>query len=860
MANREHLDSEAASYFGIPAQGPDDSFLTPEWFLTAIVRVANCDPVVPVKAPFEFTNTKEAADHNDKVLAAVDYDLEKLIRANADSTLGYGSEFRTVEQLKPLIGRHPHFSELSRVLEFGMSYVFERELDSVTKSEELQTLLARGNHQSAKNHPVQVAALLTKDVTHGFAIPIPTATVRKIPNAAVQPLGLAQQWTLDEKGNRVIKYRMTQDLSFTSDRNAPHRSINSRIDMTAYPEMIYGWCLPRILHYIVALRLAYPDLIIFICKYDYSDAYRRVAHSASAAAQTISIHALLAYISLRLTFGGAPNPPTWCMFSEIVTDLANEISQCLAWDPAQVRSPAQLVAPPPKRLDATIPLRPGRKMAVAMPTQGPNSGRVDGFIDDLINVFIDTPDNCRRLPHVVPLAMHVTSRPHAGDAEEPIVRRPLLSLPKLLAEGSPAEVQIVLGWRLDTRRMLIALPDDKFNAWSEDLGQILSEPRCRFEDLDQMVGRLNHSSFVLPFARHFMGRIRALLIPRRHKNCMIPVQNEAREDLALWDTILQRANKGVSINLIVTREPTRICWSDACPFGLGGYSLSGRAWRLRMPLNHPLRGHSGVNNLLEFIAMVVNVWLECLGSEPDDFPCIMAIGDSTSAIGWLFKTAGLDPSVAMHGAHLMVARHLAHLLISYNYCLASQHIRGDLNVVADLLSFSGAGERGKPHPLAHDDPPNDVLTERFLSILTEQVPANFSISQLPSEILSWVTQVLQIAASSGTVAKNPATKTQTEYGVVGSGLDAALGSQTTPTSFCYPTTNKNFISSHSFSATDMHLGPPPGTLQETVKTQWSRALCAKPQATWLRRFGTIGGTAPSTSRTAPTCDPLSDPS
>ena len=37
--------------------------------------------------------------------------------------------------------------------------------------------------------------------------------------------------------------------------------------------------------------------------------------------------------------------------------------------------------------------------------------RVDGFIDDLINVFADTPENCRMQPHVVPLAMHVTSRP-----------------------------------------------------------------------------------------------------------------------------------------------------------------------------------------------------------------------------------------------------------------------------------------------------------------------------------------------------------------------------------------------------------------------------------------------------------------
>ena len=99
--------------------------------------------------------------------------------------------------------------------------------------------------------------------------------------------------------------------------------------MSAYTEMIYGWCLPRILHYIVAVRAAHLTKAIFACKYDYSDAYRRVAHSATAAAQTISIHDGRGYLSLRLTFGGCPNPPTFCMFSEVATDLANELSQCI---------------------------------------------------------------------------------------------------------------------------------------------------------------------------------------------------------------------------------------------------------------------------------------------------------------------------------------------------------------------------------------------------------------------------------------------------------------------------------------------------------------------------------------------------
>lgn len=44
--------------------------------------------------------------------------------------------------------------------------------------------------------------------------------------------------------------------------------------MDAYIEMIYGWCLSRIIHFIVALRLAHPLLRVFTVEYDYSDAYR----------------------------------------------------------------------------------------------------------------------------------------------------------------------------------------------------------------------------------------------------------------------------------------------------------------------------------------------------------------------------------------------------------------------------------------------------------------------------------------------------------------------------------------------------------------------------------------------------------
>ena len=500
-----------------------------------------------------------------------------------------------------------------------------------------------------------------------------------------------------------------------------------------------------------------------------------------------------------------------------------------------------------------MPLAQVRKLAVSIPVPDKGMiGRVDGFIDDLINVFLDTPENCERQPHVVPLAMHVTSRPHSGDEDEPIPRRPILSIPKLLAEGSPREIQIVLGWRIDTRRLLISLPDDKYTAWMDDLTTMKEAKKCKYQELDQLVGRLNHASFVMPITRHFLSRLQAALQPRTHAQQLVRLGPELRSDLELWKGILTKANGGISLNLVSVREPDRVCWSDACPLGIGGYSIGGRAWRIQIPKASAIRGNGSINNLLEFVGMVVNIWLECMDPERPRNPCILAIGDNTSAIGWLFKTSQLDPTWRAHDAHLFVARHLATILLEFDCCIASQHIKGEMNVVADLLSFTGEGERGKDHPLAYDNPPNDILTQRFHSHLPSQVPENFAICQLPSEILSWVIQVLQIAASSLTAVKKDGMRASTESGDDGEGSAKSPAAEMTPSSLCYPATSANFLPRPLSSATATPIGPPAGTLQAIVQNLWCRALSGKPQATWLRRSGVICGRVPCTTREAPT--------
>jgi hypothetical protein len=112
-------------------------------------------------------------------------------------------------------------------------------------------------------------------------------------------------------------------------------------------------------------------------------------------------------------------------------------------------------------------------------------------------------------PHIVPLAMELTSRAHAGTSE-PIPRRPSCHRRNSQLREHPAEVQQVLGWTIDTRRLTVSLPKSKFDMWTDDIRQIQRARRSSTELLATIEGRLNHAASVLPMARHFLTRLRKL--------------------------------------------------------------------------------------------------------------------------------------------------------------------------------------------------------------------------------------------------------------------------------------------------------------------------------------------------------------
>jgi hypothetical protein len=129
-----------------------------------------------------------------------------------------------------------------------MDHRFTESLSEDQRTAEVAAMTERGNHQSVQEDRDEVAKLLAKDVLHGFSLPVSPILAPDIVGVMVQPAGVVKQFSLQEDGSRVLKRRLTQDLSFPL--TFPSASVNKRIDMGACVEMIYGWCLSRIIHFI----------------------------------------------------------------------------------------------------------------------------------------------------------------------------------------------------------------------------------------------------------------------------------------------------------------------------------------------------------------------------------------------------------------------------------------------------------------------------------------------------------------------------------------------------------------------------------------------------------------------------------
>jgi hypothetical protein len=567
-----------------------------------------------------------------------------------------------------------------------------------------------------------------KELNKGWIIPLLPTDARLLPNATISPMGVVSQSTINDRGEIIPSNRVTHDLSFLG--KSSKLSINSRTNMDLLEPCQYGHMLLRVIHYIVALRICYPNLPIVLQKTDFKSAYRRQQLSAKTASQCLSSVKIngeqFVLLNMRLSFGGSACPSEWCLISESITDLANRILEDDSWNPNELPPKLLNKLPPTEILDNSIPFANAKPLLVDIPLE--KFGKSDVYIDDVctVGVLRDGKDELR-LKSSVLLAMDVFGRPI--HKKEPLPRDPLPSMDKLLSEGGLSEEKCLLGWILDTRRLRIKLHPEKFLHWSSQIKDLVSSGgQTSKKVLEVIIGRLNHAASILPMSRHFLSRITFIAA----KACYykkIFLKQQLLEDLQLWLKILEKLKEGISMNLLTFRPPDIYIWTDACEFGIGGYSSPrGRAWSWPIPIELQHRAHI---NLLEFIAATTGIWIEIMegGVEPQD--CILAFGDNTSAMGWLNKSKyrnEYDDEFSTN-ARLRIARQLASLIIENELRLFSQWFPGEHNCVADILSRN-------PYEK------HEILTETLRSQFSKQVPQDFRISVIPTEIESFIYNLL----------------------------------------------------------------------------------------------------------------------
>jgi hypothetical protein len=100
--------------------------------------------------------------------------------------------------------------------------------EPITKEDRAADLIKAlkfGNHKGAMTQPELLLKLVSGNVEHGYALPLPLRKVKRIPGICMAPLNIQPQWTINEHKEIIKKDRSTHDQSFEWEKSGS--SVNS---------------------------------------------------------------------------------------------------------------------------------------------------------------------------------------------------------------------------------------------------------------------------------------------------------------------------------------------------------------------------------------------------------------------------------------------------------------------------------------------------------------------------------------------------------------------------------------------------------------------------------------------------------
>jgi hypothetical protein len=353
--------------------------------IISVINEIRGQPIsVPTEPEFFFDMTQEAAAKNFLMFKQYKFNLGRAIKVQTLSPLGYSSEFKMPQVLQKIFKNHPLWAKMERLLIKGSQWPLE-EISEENKVADLQEALQFGNHKGAISKPELLKEPITADVQHGYRLVIPLDKIKGIPGACLAPMNIMHQFILDASEDIVNKERLTHNQSFKWQSGT---SVNKQVIKEELQRCMYGWCLMRLLSWIVAACCKFPNKPIMIQKIDIKSAYQRCHLNAATAIQTITQlpEEELATIMLQLTFSGAPCPFEWNIISESICNLANTILYDNSWDSLSDYTPCQHLVPPIELIDESVPFAKGAEQIVNIPVDPQGTG--DVYIDNLIQAAV----------------------------------------------------------------------------------------------------------------------------------------------------------------------------------------------------------------------------------------------------------------------------------------------------------------------------------------------------------------------------------------------------------------------------------------------------------------------------------------
>ncbi len=189
-------------------------------------------------------------------------------------------------------------------------------------------------------------------------------------------------------------------------------------------------------------------------------------------------------------------------------------------------------------------------------------GIVDVYIDDFIGLTINlnNTNNATQLERAPLLGVTAVSR--EVSPIEPLPRDNMNAQAKLKAKTGLTETKVILGWLWNFRTMTIALPKNKFIAYSRAISDMIERGWTSKAELKMNIDRWVHLGQILPFIHHFLSRLRFLLRhleKRRQQN----LNQQCIADFKFLQLALEQCHDRVDMNTIAYRCPTHAYQSDS---------------------------------------------------------------------------------------------------------------------------------------------------------------------------------------------------------------------------------------------------------------------------------------------------------